>query len=61
MELDCPVADVIQEVSVMGYYDDCSFISRKIAFQPVKSLDVKMVSRLVKKKEVRCLKEKLRK
>ena len=45
-------ADVIQEVTVVGYNDDCTEVLRKELLEPAYRVYVKVVCRLVKENDV---------
>ena len=43
----------VQKISVMRYYYDRARISLKILFKPPERPDIKMIGRLIKKKNIR--------
>ena len=46
-------ADLIQEITVMGYHDDRIFKVDQKFFQPFDRIEIQVVGRLVEKKNVR--------
>ena len=54
-------ADVVEEVSVVGYDDDCSEVFREELLEPPYCIYVEVVSRLVEENDVGVAEESLRK
>ena len=52
-DLDSPVRHIVKELPVMGNQHKRSLIIFQVTFKPFDRLDIKMIRRLVKKKDVR--------
>ncbi len=50
-------ADIVEEVTVMGYNDDCAFVICQKILQPCNRMNVQMVSRLVQQHNIRLAKQ----
>src|SRR5699024_3833528 len=55
------VDKLIKKIPVLGYNDNSDFISGKIGFEPLDGSHVQVVGRLVQKKNIRILQQKLSK
>ena len=47
VELEYPLAHVVEEVAVVGHGDDCAFILLQMLLEPVDALGVEVVGGLV--------------
>ena len=57
VELEYPLAHVVEEVAVVGYGDDCTLILLQMLLEPVDALGVEVIGGLVEEQHVGFLKE----
>ena len=55
VELQDPLRDVVEEVSVMGDRDDGARLGSQVLFEPLHAFDIEVVGRLVQQQQIRAL------
>ena len=60
VELKNPLGNIVQKIAVVRHRDDRAFVTREMLLQPLHTLGVEMVGRLVKKENIRFLQKQTR-